>query len=344
MKSSTNQFQLDVYAIKFDDYIIDVAWSYDNKYICVALASGKISVAVVENKKTLYALVAHENGIISVAHSPIDPIFLTAGQDGFVKLWETTTGKLLITIIGGWQWVEHIQWSPDGAYFILGSGKHLKLFSKTGENVWSFVNPESTISALSWNKVNQNFAVGSYGNLKLFSIENNIPQEILPWKNSLISLAWSPDGNFVCAGTQDARIHFWPLPYIEETDCEMSGYAGKVKELSWNYNSGMLASNCGPEIIVWQIKDKKAPVGQKPIGLKGHPDRITTLEFSNKGDLLVSGDDKGLFLLWYPIKNNKVLTGAKLEGSITCQRWSPKDDYIAITTNLGELVLVDTPI
>jgi len=343
MNTNQNEKALDAYTIKLDDYVMDMSWSFDNKFLCIALASGKLSVVSINNQKIMYTVLAHEIGILSVTHSPTSSVFLTAGQDGTVKLWETISGKLLKNLIGGWQWVEHIKWSPDGKYFIFGSGKHLKLYTDAGEYVWEFINPESTISALSWNKESQSFAVGSYGNLKIFNVEKGTPSDILPWQNSLISLAWSPDGKFICAGTQDARIHFWPLPYFPESDCEMSGYAGKVKELSWNYNSELLASNCGAEIVVWKVNGK-APVGEKPIVLQGHKYRITTLKYSNNSELLVSGDTKGIFLFWYPKKYANMLTGGTIEGSITALSWSPDDQSVVVASSQGDLVIVDTPI
>jgi len=334
---------LEAWTTKFEDYISGLSWSFDNTYLCIALSSGKLAVVNANKQKVIFSIAAHEVGIISITHSPKELLFLTAGQDGLVKLWETSTGKLLKQFEGGWQWVEHLKWSPNGAYFVMGSGKNIKLYARNGELVYHFINPESTVSAITWKKDSSEFALGSYGNLKIFDVNNEIPSEILPWRNSLISLSWSPDGKFICAGTQDSRIHFWPLPFEPDNDCEMSGYAGKVKELSWAADSSMLASNCGNEIVIWEISGK-APVGQKPIVLHGHKHRITSLNFAHSSNVMVSGDTRGVFLCWYPKLSTSLLTGGTLQGNITALSWCPNDQNFAVGTALGEVVIVDTPI
>lgn len=343
MDTSKNVNTLEAYTIKLNDYIVGISWSFDNQYLCVGLASGEAIVVSASDQKIILAFKAHDNGIIAIAHSSTNHVFITAGQDGFLSLWDTRTGQLLKRLEGGWQWVEHIQWAPDGNYFIAGSGKHLKLFSKSGELMWHFINPESTISGLSWHHGSKSFAIGSYGNLKLFNISSPIPTQILPWQNSLISLAWSPDGNFICGGTQDSRIHFWPLPYIEESDCEMTGYASKVKNLAWNFTSQWLASNCGQEIVLWEIMGQ-IPVGQTPLVLQGHKHRVSALSFANKSEILVSGDNQGVFLFWHPKKYANFINGGTIEGSISVISWSANDEYIAVATSQGELAIVDMPV
>lgn len=110
----------------------------------------------------------------------------------------------------------------------------------------------------------------------------------LPWKTSLVSLAISPDGRWVVAGTQENSVQIWPLPFREGEELAMSGYDAKVRSLAWHHSGRYLATDGGQELMVWDCSGK-GPAGSTPRILEGHPARVSSLAYQKTGHLLASG-------------------------------------------------------
>jgi WD40 repeat protein len=154
------------------------------------------------------------------------------------------------------------------------------------------------------------------------------------WKGSILVVAWSPDGNYMATGNQDASVHFW---YRKSgRDLEMSGYPAKVRELSWDSGSRYLATGGSPLVTIWDCGGK-GPAGTRPIQLEGHGGFLSAMTFQHKGSLLASGCQGGDVFLWSLKKTGQPLRGSKFESPITQVRWAPNDALLAAASESGEV-------
>jgi len=337
---SKNEYEL--WQTQLNDYIIGINWNYSNEYVVVASSCGLITTFKSDNYLKLYEVKAHQNALMSLAVSPNENKFVTTGQDGLIILWDGKTGGLLKEIKSENLWVEHAVWSPNGKYFAIGSGNTLLIFNQNGDKTQDFDGHESTVSGIAWHINSKTIATSCYGGVRLFEIDQDEPIKFLEWKNSMHSLSWSPDGKFIGCGTQDSRVHFFPLPYSHGSDFEMNGYRGKVKLLDWTHDSNYFLTNCWDEIVVWKFAGI-APQGQVPITLSGHMGKITEAKFQNKSSLLVSGDDLG-FVHFYDVQiGEEIITGVKLKNAISKICWSNDDKLLAVGTSNGEIVIMESP-
>ena len=80
----------------------------------------------VASSKELFVLKGHTNQVMSVAFSPDGKRLATASQDQTVKIWDTQTGQMLITLtheppgvraLGLWD----VAFSPDGRWIAASS-------------------------------------------------------------------------------------------------------------------------------------------------------------------------------------------------------------------------------
>ena len=121
-------------------------------------------------------------------------------------------------------------------------------------------------------------------------------------------------------------------------DLMMSGYPIKVRELSWDRTSRLLATGGGPVPCVWNVSGK-GPAGTTPDQFEAHEDKVTALAFQHAGPLLASAGDDGLVALWHPGKHAKTVATAKQKSGITQLGWSPDDRRLAFGTAAGTVAV-----
>ncbi len=130
-------------------------------------------------------------------------------------------------------WVEHLRWSPDGTLLASVAGKSLRVWNPAvGGQCIEYADHPSTVAALCWRPDGKAVGAGFYGGAALYRLGETPPYERMRWKGSVLSMAWSPNARYVAAGTQEATVNFWKLPYRPGKELNMSGYANKVKELA----------------------------------------------------------------------------------------------------------------
>jgi WD40 repeat protein len=54
-------------------------------------------------------------------------MFVTAGQDGFVRLWDARLDGPVNELRCGAEWVEHVAWSDNGRLLATAAGRKLKV-------------------------------------------------------------------------------------------------------------------------------------------------------------------------------------------------------------------------
>lgn len=334
--------EYEVWSDYLNDYVIDLAWSNDAKKIIAGTASGKVTLYDAETGKLLNEISAHQNGLMSIAVSPSKNIFVTTGQDATINMWNIDTLELLKNIASNSQWVNFVEWSKDGKYFASSEGKVVRVFNEAGDIINTFDQHESTVCGIQWKQDSYVFATACYGGVRLFEVGREKDINFFEWSNSMLSLSWSPDGKFIGCGTQDSRVHFFPVPYENGSDFEMSGYNGKVKLMDWTTDSKYFLTNCWNEIVIWKFAGK-SPQGQVPISINTHVERITQVSFQKNSACIASGDEMGFVFFHDTEKPSIKNIGTCLSQEISKLCWSPDGLNLAASTADGKLVIMRTP-
>lgn len=322
------------------DYPIGCAWNPSDTSLAVALAGGEVVIKNLMGTETTW--VAHKVGCTKVVW--LDDLRLaTAGQDGKLNIWNVETGDLLGDFIINDQkphtWVEQLVYSPQMQLLAVSAGKSLKIFDQNMVLCYHFSCHDSTVSGLSFSENGQKLAASYYGGVNLYQfINNDYQMEVMPYPSSFVSLAVSPNGRFVAAGTQDKRLHFWLLPYTEGEDLEMSGYPKKIEHLAWLPTSQYILTAAQRMIITWKMRSEQgSPEGSRPVMLDDHEAPITQLITQKKGRFSASGDVEGRIIIWDYPATEYVQTEWELNGSITTLVWSNDEKRLAATSEKGVL-------
>ena len=317
-----------------DDYAMFCAWINNGESLLVADACGGLySFDGLTGEINWQKKNTHEGGLLTMAIHPSNNLFATAGQNGSIMIWDSKTYRVLSTIELGRGWVEHLKWSPDGKSLAVAMSRYAYVFDHHGKKIWQSTEHNSTVSAISWSSSNE-LATASYGGVMFFDIANDVVNQNLEWKGSLVSMVLSPDGDIVACGSQDKSVHFWRRS--TELDAEMTGYPCKPSQLAFDQSGRFLATGGSEQITVWNFQGE-GPEGTAPGQLLLHVEPVSSLNFANNSLLLASGSRDGSLLVWFldDYGDGHPLGGVYVGDRISDIAWKPNDQAIATVNASG---------
>ena len=264
-------------------------------------------------------------------------LLTTGGQDGTVKFWDAAAGQHTATAKLGSAWVEHLAWRPQGqsstasALLIAAVGKDLVALKPDAAIAHRFKPAPKTISAVAWQPASGCVAVSYFGGVCLWDADDFVPQKEFAYANGIHALVWSPDSKWLVSGNQDPSVHLW----IPEQDIElqMSGYEGKVKELSFDHTSRWLATGGGKDCCIWDCAGD-GPEGREP-GMLPHDAKVCAVAFQHAHGLLATASQDGVVQLWSPERKQPLRATVRMPAAATKLVWSPDDNLLAIGSEKG---------
>lgn len=328
------------WSLELADCVAAAAWSPDGARLAVGGADGTLQILDAAGKAV--ATASHPGGVLSAAWSRTGAHLATGGQDGAVRLWDPATGAARRVIDLKQGWVEHLAWSPRTDVLAASAGKLVWRLDAEGTTLDTHGPHASTVAGLAWMPStllggSDVLATCCYGGAWLWYPEKGKKPREYPWKGSMVALAVSPDRKHIACGCQDQSVHVWIAKDGE--DMQMSGYAAKVKELSWDKAGKLLATGGGADVTVWDFGGK-GPQGSTPRVCSAHEARITALAFRPTGTTLASAAQDGGVLLWDVKRPKAPRAGWRSGAAVTTLAWRPQGDLLACADERGGLAVL----
>ncbi len=321
------------WSVDIGDYVTAMTWSPYGEFLAAAAANGPIQLLDSVSGASLHQLSGHGFGTLDLTWSPDGTCLASAGQDGTTRLWDAVRGVEVSVLEGGADWVEHVAWSPRGDLIATAAGKHLKLWHPDG-TLYHHLKPHpSTIAGLTWNADGTRLASICYGGIWLWSPGQEEPEDGLACQDSLISMAWSPNGRYMASGTQGAAVQVWNLK--TDQNSELSGYPTKVRVVAWDAKSRYLATGGATDLALWKFSPTKL-AQDAPIVLEGHERVIVALAFQGQGSRLASGGEDGEVYVWQPTRRQPLGHG-RHRASISQIAWHPQGQWLVSGDAEGQL-------
>lgn len=111
--------------------------------------------------------------------------------------------------------------------------------------------------------------------------------------DSIMSVAYSPDGSYIATGSHDSLILLWD-PTNAQCIRSLEGHTDSVLEVTFSPSGAQIASGSSDGTIrLWDSRS-----GRCLFSLKGHTDAINCVAFSPNGRRLVSASDDHTIRLW----------------------------------------------
>ncbi|HBS5820983.1 TPA: WD40 repeat domain-containing protein [Klebsiella variicola] len=322
-KTELRQRLVPLWTAYADDYINLLTWSPTGQLLACASADGGVAVYSVDKGRLLWRHSAHGLGTTALDWSPDGKKLASGGQDNSIMIWEPVTGEPSACWKVGRNWVEKLAWSSDGMLASI-AGKELKLWDEWGSLKQTFDPVNSTLTGLAW-MCDDDIVTSCYGQVNCWQPGKVEPVRNYSWKGSLLSLAESPDGEWIAAGSQEGIVMLWSTS--SGKSCQMSGYSSKVRHLSWSHDGQLFATGAGEDILIWDCSGE-GPEGTEPDYLPVHLGTITALSFSPVSKWIASGaEDCSVFL--YDAERRQKLAILVDDQAVSALCWHPEGEYLA---------------
>merc|ERR1711916_303452 len=210
--------------VDHDKDVLSVAFSADNRQIVSGARDKSIKLwnTLGQCKYTIADSDAHTDWVSCVRFSPntATPLIVSGGWDKVVKVWNLTNCKLKTNLVGHKAQVNTVTVSPDGSLCASGGKDGLAMLWDLNEGKHPYVlDAGNDINALCFSPNRYWLCAATNEGIKIWDLETkSLVDELKPELDlettktpSVLSLAWSADGNTLFAGYDDNVVRVWQV-------------------------------------------------------------------------------------------------------------------------------------
>ena len=199
-------------------------------------------------------LPGHEGFVRAIAYDADGDRLLSRSVDGTIRLWDVATGQQLVVLEGIDDNNDSIAVDPRSGQFAYGS---------------------------------------TDGAIHVCAIDDGRTLRTLRWSASIQSLAFSPDGRLLAAGTLEGNIVLWlrdddaPPTTLSDPDSLITSFAFAPD------GTRIVSGSAKGSVRLWDVERHELLMT-----LRGHADQVTAVAFSPEGDRIASASFDGQVRLW----------------------------------------------
>jgi WD40 repeat protein len=200
------------------DSVRSIAFSPDGKLLAAAggapQSEGEIKIWDVPSHQLLKAMRGHKDGIYSIAWSPDGKLIASGSYDKTVKLWDVDAGRELHTLQDHIDAVFAVAFSPDGKRLASASqDRTVKIWDvATGRRLYTLSDAMDGLTSVGFSPSGDQVAAGGYDKTiyiwHLAEEDGHLTQALIADQESLLAMAWSPDGKTIVTASADGSIRF----------------------------------------------------------------------------------------------------------------------------------------
>jgi WD40 repeat protein/serine/threonine protein kinase len=316
-----------------------VAWAPRGDILASAGDDHTIRLWNVETRQHT-SLAGHGGHVAALAWSPDGKWLASGSEDGSVKLWDPGTGSLRQTLIAG-KHVNAVCWSGDGSR-IFACGRNEMTIAwdfASRKKLWSnVIESGDDLNTVTCSPNGRELAFGGMRNI-IVLLDPATGKTLLSLfgnSNSVLSVAWSPDGSRLASTTRgDGRIVIRDTAIGGRIIREFRGHLGSVRSLAWRPDGSRLASaSTDGTVKIWDVLSRSTSYH----ALR-QPDQAKTIAWSPDGtQLAVAGRRTFPWIRDFTRGGVSVAMDAGYSPVTMMVAWSPDGSRLATAGGKGLVV------
>jgi WD40 repeat protein/serine/threonine protein kinase len=237
---------------------------------------------------------AHSGEVRCVAWRPDGGTIATGGNDGYVRVWQPSSGAKLTEILTPHRSLNSVLFSDDGKILI---------------------------------------TAGDEGPIILWDAASGSPvRELSGHDGNVYSLAMSPDGKLLVSGGRDGRVIVWDLSsgraLATATVTSAQNEPVPVKTVRIDASGSRVAAGSDDGLVrLWSLPSGLGT--QSPLILTGHKNLLSSLAFSPDGKLLASGSVDKTIKFWDAVSGTLIKSVDTSNGTARDLDFSPDGKSLA---------------
>ncbi|KAJ5990302.1 hypothetical protein N7522_010509 [Penicillium canescens] len=269
---------------------------------------------------------------LALAFSPDDMQLVSSSYDGTVRLWDTTTGDLQKTLVGHTGRVWTVAFSPDGKQIVSACYNIINLWNAaTGDLQKTLAYPYARRVAFS---PDSKQIAACFTNCMIFwDAAGNIQKTLACQSDTVMSMAFSPNGKQIVTGSTDTTIRRWDIT-IGATQ-NVVGHSGRVVTVAISPDGKVIASGSTDNTIkLWD-----AATGDLQKTLAGHQNTVFAVVFSPDNRQIASCSDEAVNL--WDAATGDLQNSLESDDNFSTVAFSPDSKLIATGHEHGKISLWD---
>jgi WD40 repeat protein/DNA-binding SARP family transcriptional activator len=311
-----------------EEAVSNLSWSPSGNAIATTSDDGTAGIWVAATGAGLFTLSGHEGPVLAVDWSPSGDRVVTASYDSTARVWDSATGKELLALAHGAP-ATAAAWSPLGNQVAIGdfSGAIIVWDGETGEELFVLEGHEESVNDVSWAASGDRIVTASDDHTtRVWDASTGKALHVLTGHRDEVWRArWSPSGDRLVTTALDASTRVWVPATGEAVVSFDPGDASHLyADVDWSPSGDQVATM---RSSLGSITVLDAETGVEVLTLAGHMGKVTSLDWSPTGPLIVTTSEDYTARVWDVSPRAQVLTGhAQVVFDVA---WSPSGDRLA---------------
>jgi WD40 repeat protein/transcriptional regulator with XRE-family HTH domain len=280
----------------------------------------------------------HTDMVWAAVYSPDGTRIATGSIDGTAKIWDTASGKELLTLQTAAQGaVNSVAFSPDGKLLAAGTDSGItRIWNvSTGEELRNLNGHLDAVVHVAFSPDGSRLATASFdGTSKVWDVTTGKELLSLREESPGFQVYWvnfSPDGSKLATsgteGSQRGWASIWDVNTGQKT-MTLPGHGPNTRSVAFSPDgTRIVTSNEDRTATVWG-----AISGSELFTLYGHTDIVEQADFSPDGTRIVTVSDDRKIKVWDSATGQNLLTLAGHSGTVWSVSFSPDNQYIVTTS------------